>query len=145
MPVRRIEKRDITQILSWLPQLHGASFNWDEERLESELSYAETWVLEEEVKIQAFVCERLLPEAIEWTALATAPDRQKKGCMQTLLNERLTCLRAAKESPRQVWLEVHENNAGALKLYRNLGFVQTGSRAKYYRDGGTALLFLKNI
>jgi len=37
-------------------------------------------------------------------------------------------------------LEVKEGNTAAVRLYRRLGFVEVGRRAKYYTDGSAALL-----
>jgi ribosomal-protein-alanine N-acetyltransferase len=140
MSVRRIDSKDIPKILAWLKQLQAASFNWTEDRLESELLFAETWILDSD-GLAAFVCERQLPGAIEWTALATDPGRVNQGHMRSLLAARL---RAAK-TDSEVWLEVHEGNLGAVKLYRKLGFVQTGLRPKYYSDGASAILFNKRL
>lgn len=42
--------------------------------------------------------------------------------------------------PQKLWLEVHEDNARALKLYLDFGFRQTGVRPRYYRDGKAAIL-----
>ena len=36
--------------------------------------------------------------------------------------------------------EVHEANAGAIGLYRSMGFVEAGRRPAYYSDGAAAVL-----
>ena len=39
-----------------------------------------------------------------------------------------------------VALEVRHSNLSAIKLYRQLGFVETGRRKRYYENGEDALL-----
>ena len=145
MTVRKYKPEDLDQILSWLPQLQGSAFNWSHATLESELKFAEAWILADQSgKVCAFVCERFLPDFVEWTVLAVAPGQQGMGKMKRLLNDRITALRAAK-STEKILLEVHAGNLGAVKLYENLGFQKTGSRARYYSDGSDALIFSLKI
>ena len=40
----------------------------------------------------------------------------------------------------EFWLDVHEDNVRALGVYKKLGFVASGCREKYYKDGGAAVL-----
>lgn len=42
-------------------------------------------------------------------------------------------------------LEVKENNRGAIKLYKKLGYVKFTQKENYYDDGSTALCFEKRI
>jgi ribosomal-protein-alanine N-acetyltransferase len=42
---------------------------------------------------------------------------------------------------KEIWLEVHEGNDAARKLYEKQGFVAEGRRPRYYRDGGSAILY----
>ena len=46
-----------------------------------------------------------------------------------------------KSPSERIWLEVHVLNQAAIELYSKLGFTEVGRRAKYYRDGGDAVLF----
>jgi ribosomal-protein-alanine N-acetyltransferase len=57
--------------------------------------------------------------------------------MEKLLNHII----AAKGQDQELWLEVHEANQAARQLYQKLGFKETGKRKRYYKDGGTAILF----
>lgn len=84
----------------------------------------------------AFILFRLYDSHREITVLATHPDRQRRGDMMYLLSYVLE-----RKSPQErIWLEVHDRNEGALKLYESLGFANVGRRPKYYRDGGDAIL-----
>jgi ribosomal-protein-alanine N-acetyltransferase len=44
-----------------------------------------------------------------------------------------------------VLLEVRENNAGALAFYVARGFAEVDRRRRYYRDGATAIVLLRDL
>lgn len=88
--------------------------------------------------LQAFIVFRSLPEAIyDVTVLATRQEFARKGAMSYLLNQWMRRV----VYPGEAWLEVHEKNWPACKLYEKLGFRQVGRRPAYYRDGSAALLY----
>ena len=64
----------------------------------------------------------------ELLTLATHPDARGQGLARALLAEALPQLDAA-----VLFLEVAEDNAPALALYRRLGFTPFGRRPGYYR------------
>jgi ribosomal-protein-alanine N-acetyltransferase len=70
---------------------------------------------------------------VEIWCLATHPNFHGQGVMGALLNELRTIA-------KEIWLEVHEHNSGALKFYKNKGFQEVGLRKRYYEDGGDAVL-----
>ena len=41
----------------------------------------------------------------------------------------------------RVWLEVHEANQAAIKIYESFYFQKVGYRPRYYKDGGGALVY----
>lgn len=133
----------ISEIISWLKELRGPSFNWTPESLQSELLSQNCWCLLSTSGMPdlplAFVCERTLADAIEWTVLASSPLYSRKGCMRELLRERIQMLRGVGMT-REIWLEVHEHNHKAVKLYQQLGFVLQSTRKSYYSDGASALM-----
>ena len=110
---------------------------WTKDLLKQELEIGQgVGLIVEQYGLAAFVLFRLYEQHREITVLATHPDRQRRGDMLFLLSSMLD-----KRSPSErIWLEVHDQNSGALKLYTDLGFEQVGRRPKYYRDGGDALL-----
>lgn len=57
------------------------------------------------------------------------------GCVEVLKKQGVSCLR----------LEVKEKNLAAQKLYKKHGFITTGRRTAYYRDGSTAILMERTI
>ena len=57
--------------------------------------------------------------------------------MEQLLSE----LIAQQPAETELWLEVHEANGPARKLYEKVCFVEVGKRPRYYADGGTAVLY----
>jgi ribosomal protein S18 acetylase RimI-like enzyme len=93
-----------------------------------------------QASLAAFLLFRELPDSSEITWLATALDARRQGWMKTLLGRFLRDLHDAK-APTAVWLEVHELNVPAQKLYVDCGFKKVGQRPRYYRDGKAAWLY----
>jgi ribosomal-protein-alanine N-acetyltransferase len=56
-----------------------------------------------------------------------------------LLDAAVTALRQA--GARTLFLEVENGNEAALRLYRSLGAVPVGRRARYYESGTDAAIF----
>ncbi len=111
---------------------------WNRDLLKQELEIGQGVGLRVEgFGLAAFVLFRLYEVHREVTLLATHPDRQRRGDMNFLLSYTLE----RKSPSERIWLEVHAENSGALGLYSTLGFKEVGRRAKYYRDGGDAVLF----
>lgn len=69
--------------------------------------------------------------------LGTDPDWRRRGVMNELLDGFIAQSRGL---GREVWLEVHRLNSGALGLYRKHGFQEVGRRHRYYADGDDAIL-----
>lgn len=111
---------------------------WNRDVLKQELEIGQGLALVVEgFGLAAFCLFRLYETHREVTVLATHPDRQRKGDMSFLLSYMLE----RKSPSERIWLEVHALNKSALELYSKLGFMEVGRRAKYYRDGGDAVLF----
>ena len=108
--------------------------SWNESKFEAELKVALVKVFEGP-EIRGFVLYRAIPDGFEITLLGTHPQYQKTGIMRLILKDLLSSL-----SPSQIiWLEVHEKNNAARRLYEQLGFKTTGRRPRYYYDGSDAL------
>jgi ribosomal-protein-alanine N-acetyltransferase len=134
--------RHLPQIVGIMEQVYQRSTSpvgglWTRDLLKQELEIGQGVGLDVDgFGLAAFALFRLYELHREITVLATHPDRQRKGDMQFLLSYMLE-----RKSPQErIWLEVHDGNVPALKLYENLGFQHVGRRPKYYRDGGDALL-----
>jgi ribosomal-protein-alanine N-acetyltransferase len=63
--------------------------------------------------------------------IAVAPDSQRRGLGQGLLQEVLTLLR--QEGARRCLLEVRASNVAAIALYEKRGFAVDGTRKAYYK------------
>lgn len=61
------------------------------------------------------------------------PSHRGRGLATRLLDALLGCLDAA--GIGTVWLTVHPENAGAVRLYRRLGFEVVGEEADYFGPG----------
>lgn len=113
-----------------------AHFNWTESTLRPELQHQRGWGLWQDDQLQAFVLWRDLGDEAEITILATHPRAQGRGLMKRLLKQVFDAC------SYKFWLlEVHEENHAAQQLYAALDFIEVGRRARYYRDGKSALLF----
>lgn len=71
--------------------------------------------------------------------IAVAPAAQGTGAARTLLRALLD--RAAGRGARRIVLEVRADNERAQALYARFGFAQIARRARYYADGGDALVW----
>jgi ribosomal-protein-alanine N-acetyltransferase len=82
-----------------------------------------------------FALVRTVAGEAELLTLAVDPDRRRRGIAEALLREWMS------NSTAQIGhLEVAEDNAAALALYRKLGFAASGRRKSYYsRPGAPAV------
>ncbi len=89
-------------------------------------------------RLRGFVLSRLAADEAEILTIAVEPDSQGRGVGRALLAESLR--QAANARAAAVFLEVDEDNAAALALYRRLSFEKVGERPGYYRraDGARA-------
>jgi ribosomal-protein-alanine N-acetyltransferase len=74
----------------------------------------------------------------ELQRIGVSPALRRTGVASALLAEVIA------EAPRtgadRLILEVREDNAGALSFYAARGFIEIDRRARYYRDGTTAVI-----
>ncbi|WP_413613282.1 GNAT family N-acetyltransferase [Bdellovibrio sp. HCB-110] len=112
-------------------------FYWPKELLGAEMATAEAVGIFEDEVLVGFVLYRVLPEAFEISLVASHPQYRRRGYMEKLFAH----LVDAKGQERELWLEVHEENVPAQKLYEKLGFKEVRRRPRYYKDGATAILY----
>jgi ribosomal-protein-alanine N-acetyltransferase len=139
---RPLTRMDSEAVLALVQEIEtaqglGADFYWPQEALEGELWTAEGWGAFHQGKLRAFALYRFNPQAFEISVVATALYERKQGWMEKLLTKAVDAL----SQEREVWLEVHENNLAAQKLYEKLGFSRVGERPSYYRDLKKAYLY----
>lgn len=117
---------------------HQKSFlsPWNQGQFLDELSRAKSVGYFEGDDLRAFILFRVYEGDAEITLLVTHPGFRRKGYMKVLLGH----LMEKTHQIKSLWLEVHEKNDPAQRLYQSLGFLKQGLRPRYYRDGGSALL-----
>ena len=79
---------------------------------------------------------RAIAGEAEVLTLAVEPAHRRLGAARALLRAGLA--QAAAMGAEEAFLEVAADNAGALALYRQEGFVEAGRRGGYYRRTGGA-------
>jgi ribosomal-protein-alanine N-acetyltransferase len=137
--IRRARSEDLPALLQIIAPLKSTAFNWSEDNFLNEFSFAHTWVYCKDEQILAFICLRDANVAWEISVLAAASKWQRRGVMEAFLCK-LFAILADRGDQRHFWLEVHESNVAAQKLYLKLGFQNDGRRGGYYSDGSAALL-----
>ncbi len=76
----------------------------------------------------------------ELIRIAILPEYRKQGCGTKLLNDTYKIIDCIAEV---VFLEVSEDNIGAIKMYTDFGFVPISTRKGYYKDGSNAIIMQK--
>jgi len=112
-------------------------FYWPADLLGAEMATADGVGVFEADELRGFVLYREMPGAWEISLVASHPRFRRQGYMEKLFAH----LVAAKGQERELWLEVHEENVPAQKLYEKLGFKEVRRRPRYYKDGATAILY----
>jgi [ribosomal protein S18]-alanine N-acetyltransferase len=93
---------------------------------------ASLWAAMIKGKTTGFICYWILDFEIHLLNFAVHPERRRKGTGRFLLRHMIK--EAVSRGLESIWLEVRVSNAGAVKLYQELGFDQVGVRPKYYGD-----------
>ena len=112
---------------------------WAEEALAGELQReAGLVLLVEDPDPKGYAIFLTVADEAELLRLGVLPEARQQGLGRALLEA------SWKHLHRRgvVWchLEVRADNEAAIRLYRRLGFLSTGSRQSYYSDGVDALL-----
>ena len=112
---------------------------WNDDSIENSMKNDFGLVaIENSKKIIAFLFWKVLDEqTFEIQKLGTSQQFQGKGVMSLLFSGFISAL----PKPSKVWLETHETNVKARKLYEKLGCKIVGNRKKYFSDGGSAILY----
>lgn len=97
------------------------------------------WISErDDGRLAGLLIARVIAEEAEMLTLVVDPRDRRHGIARALCETLLAGVGA--RCVRHVFLEVAEDNLGAIALYRALGFVATGRRRGYYtRAGRTAI------
>ncbi len=118
--------------------VHAASFSpaeaWDADAFRAQLDLPGVIGLVHQAG--GLILIRIAADEAEVLTLAVAPDARRNGCGSALLREAMGILAA--RGANALFLEVSVRNRAALALYRKAGFVEAGSRRRYYADGSDA-------
>jgi [ribosomal protein S18]-alanine N-acetyltransferase len=132
--LRRLELRDLNAI----EEIERSSYPtpWSRSMFASELAKPSSLCLgafeAEAGKLIGYLIISRYVDAWHVMNVAVRPDHRRRGIASLLLN-RLFELTAGR-SRRGYTLEVRVSNAGAIKLYEELGFRPRGVRRGYYTD-----------
>ena len=123
--------------------LHAKLFDpaWDEDAIRKLLDHpaATSFVAfdGETKEVVGFIMGQLAADEAEILSIGVAADWQRAGLGRRLVEGLATAVKRAEV--RRLFLEVADDNEGALALYRAMGFNETGRRKDYYaRNGGAA-------
>ncbi|GKS57910.1 putative ribosomal-protein-alanine acetyltransferase [Nitrospira sp.] len=129
---------DLDEIL----ELEGRSFTspWTRKMFEGELSgnpFARFLLVREEAGgrarvLVAYLCYWIVFDEVRLMNLAVASERRRRNLATSLVRQALDEARDAQA--KRALLEVRVSNEAARRLYRGLGFRETGNRKDYYRN-----------
>ncbi len=112
--------------------------NWTLTQVKEELSHAQSVGSWSGECLEAFIFYRVVNSALwEIDFLATRPAARCRGVMKSLMIHLCAQLPAGAE----IWLEVHQDNLQARRLYEKSGFLRVGIRPGYYQQKGAAILY----
>lgn len=147
MEVRRLSLDDDSEALA---ALHASCFShgWDAADFDTYLSRDTDDVLGLYIKtrLAGLSVLRSAADQSDILTICVAKKYRKKGAGKALLNASEAALKA--RGSTIVFLDVAEDNPGAIALYRHNGYVQHGRRSGYYRRPDArigALLFQKRL
>ncbi len=141
--IRRLAENDLPRVYDIYASAAAKSKfptggSWNKKDFQSEYENGHGWVLVGPAEsAEAFVFVRHNGDAWEITQLAVDPGRWGQAQGSRILRVVMV------ELGGPFWLEVHEKNEPARRLYEELGFREVGERKAYYLDGGRAVLYSK--
>jgi ribosomal-protein-alanine N-acetyltransferase len=132
--IRRMTHADLEQVIA-IDQV-SFSLPWPQRSFQYELDenfVSRCWVAEVDGRIAAMMVGWMMVDEMHIATIAVHPDFRGHGLGKKILVHAL-CVARDNEGLVRAFLEVRENNAVALNMYRSLGFVEDGRRKEYYKD-----------
>jgi ribosomal-protein-alanine N-acetyltransferase len=143
--IRPLTEADLPVVRAWMREAPGAPL-WSDADLaglaavpvHDQRKRRQAWVAEEGESIltgfavATVLCIPEAPAECELEFVLVAPQAQRRGIGRRLVQTVLAWARD--EGVQEIWLEVRESNAGAIRLYEWCGFVVAGRRPGYYAD-----------
>ena len=100
-------------------------------------------VAEVDGTVVGYAVASIVADIAELQRIAVAPDHRRTGVAARLLAAMVTRARAGRAD--RLLLEVREDNVGAQAFYGRHEFVEIDRRARYYRDGASAIVMLRDL
>lgn len=137
--IRRMAEEDLGSVAA----IEAVTFPdpWPYQALAFELKqnpFCVSFVAELSGEVVAYAFLWVIYEQSHLINIAVADGMRGRGLGEALLRH---CIEyARRDGARLMHLEVREQNTAAVTLYEKWGFTVRGRKAKYYKDGATALL-----
>jgi len=131
--VRLMEREDLVQVLAIERASYG--FPWSEQIFRDCMQVYLRLVLECDDRLSGFAIVSCAAGESHMLNLCVAPQMRRQGRAQVLIEQSIASVMV--KGAKTMFLEVRPSNAGALELYRQIGFVEIGRRKNYYaaQDG----------
>lgn len=104
--------------------------------------FVNLYVILDNQKIIGYLNYSIIYDRVELNYICVIPSYRHKGIATKLLSYMLSD--ADNKKCSNITLEVRENNAAAISLYKKLGFKVVATRKKYYKDVD-GLLMIKEL
>ena len=117
----------------YMASIHAQSFerSWDALEMATHTQRDLCLGVDQDGALAAFIILSRAADQAEILTIATAKSARRQGLARKLLDVAAAQLRSM--GTAELFLEVAEDNAGALALYRGAGFQPIGRRPGYYR------------
>lgn len=92
--------------------------------------------------IGGYAVVSLVDDVAELQRIGVTAACRRRGIARELLD---AVIERSRSGAVRLLLEVREDNAAALALYRGAGFAEISRRPRYYRDGATAIVMERHL
>jgi len=136
--IRPMEEKDLDLVVA--AEARCYSHPWSAKVFLRELAnpLAQIRLLFVATELAGYLCSWFICGELHIHNVATLPEFRRRGVAARLIQTAMAAHQG--QGLERVFLEVRAGNAGAIALYRSLGFRQSGCRKRYYPDGEDALL-----
>lgn len=142
-PIRLITEFDLEDVMSIETESYPHPWSHRQFSQEIENPVSSILVYEAEERIVGYICYWLIVGEMQILNIATSLQFRRQGVAVQLLEEAFR--RCSQVDLSSAWLEVRSGNIGAIALYQHYGFILSGIRKAYYRDGEDALVMVKTF
>lgn len=94
-------------------------------------------------KVIGAIVGQCVSDQAEIHEIAVSLEERRKGVASAMV-EAFSATASARGA-RTCFLEVRQQNTGAVKMYQRTGFVQCGTREAYYADGEHAIIMSRTL